>query len=251
MKTKVARSNVLNLDNPFKLVVVLTQYKRQNLKKQIMAVKQQTLKPDIIIVFQNDRHEEVSSYAASENIYLVRSDFNTKYFGRFAYCLGLKADYVIIMDDDIIPGVSCFEHYVSQVEEYNGIMGANGRIANLNSAHAKLKKPKDVGIRDQTVEVDFVGHLWCFKHEWLRYMFMTPISTLETGEDMHFCFSAKLHGGIRSFAASQPTERSLSDTKYNYLGIDAFASYKTTPLQIRTAVEEYFVRYGLEFIESN
>ena len=40
-------------------------------------------------------------------------------------------------------------------------------------------------------KVDFVGHLWCFKKDWLYYMFSIKPFTFDTGEDMHLCFTSK------------------------------------------------------------
>jgi hypothetical protein len=69
-----------------KLLVVLTQYKRNNLEKQLEQINNQTLKPDYLVVFQNENHVDISYLKEKYNFIHVKSDFNTKFFGRFAIC---------------------------------------------------------------------------------------------------------------------------------------------------------------------
>lgn len=250
-KNEVKVGETTCLDTRLDLVVILTQFKRNNLEAQLKSIQNQTRKPDRIYVFQNGDFVDINDKIEGPNVYLVKSDFNTKYFGRFAYCFTFRAENIIIMDDDIIPGKYCFEHYLSELDRLNSIIGGNGRIATINENFEKLIKPPDVGIRPKTTKVDFVGHLWCFKQEWLKAMFITEPLTLETGEDMHFCFSAKLHFGIQSYVASQPKKSTLSDISHNYHGTDENASYKTTTNESRIDVEKYFASLGLKFIKEN
>ena len=93
-------------------------------------------------------------------------------FGRFSYCLNLPVDICIIMDDDIIPAKNCFKNYIEQCINLNGIIGGNGRPINCdNKTMQKFNINYDeIGIRPSKM-VDFVGHLWCFKKDWLYYMF--------------------------------------------------------------------------------
>ena len=99
--------------------------------------------------------------------------------------------------------------------------------------------------------MDFVGHLWCFKKEWLYYMFSVPPLTYDTGEDMHLCFSCKLLGNIDSYSGKQSTRDDCCDIMNNQLADDNFSSFKTTPKQLRVDVEQYWMDKGLKFIEKN
>ena len=92
-----------------KTLLVLTQYKRNNLKKQLDSVKNQSLKPDYVVVFQNENHKDISELKKEYEFIHMKSDYNTKYFGRFAACFTYPVDMCIIMDDDIIPGNKCLK----------------------------------------------------------------------------------------------------------------------------------------------
>ena len=240
-----------SLDEKYAFVVILTQFKRSNLKLQLQAIQRQTLAPDAIFVVQNGSYIDITEERNHYQFHHIHNHYNTKYFGRFSFCLGISADQVIVMDDDIIPGERCFEHYLSELQRLNGIIGGNGRLSVLNANREQLKTPPDTGVRDTSVLVDFVGHLWCFKHEWLRAMFSIKPHTLDTGEDMHFCFSAKEVLNVPSYTASQSSRAQMCDTSENVLGTDQYASFKKTPDANRVAVEKYFLERGLIFVEKN
>lgn len=233
-----------------KTCLILTQYKRKHLREQLLAIKKQTLKPDYLIVFQNENHVNIKKLKEEFDFIHVKSDYNTKYFGRFSYCFNIPADIFLILDDDIIPGNKCVLNYVNQCVKLNSIIGGNGRYGYFNKNKNKLKKIKDVGLRNLT-EVDFVGHLWCFKKEWLHYMFAIKPYTYDTSEDMHFCFSAKLLGNIKCYFAQQANIQECCDLKMNGYATDAFSSYKTTKTELRESVEKYFLEKGLKLIEKN
>lgn len=234
-----------------KFLVVLTQYKRKHLEEQLKAIKNQTLQPDYLVVFQNEKHVDISDLKEKYGFLHVYNDFNTKFFGRFATCFSYPVDLCIVMDDDIIPGKECFEWYTKRCMDLNGIMGGNGRfgIKNKKGKQLNLHYEGETGIRKKTLEMDFVGHLWCFKKEWLHYMFAIKPYTYDTGEDMHLCFSSKVLGGIKSYACSQDTNEKVSDTRGNKYASDDFSSFKNTSNNLRADVEEYFVKeHGLKMV---
>lgn len=233
------------------LLCILTLYKRNYVEEQLKRVFSQTLKPDIVVVFQNGNYVDIESLKSKYKFYHVKSDYNTKFFGRFSYCLSFNADICIVMDDDIFPGTKCFERYVKECNEKNAIIGGNGRHSHLNPNKKTLLVSPETGIR-KTREFDFVGHLWCFKHEWLYYMFAIKPITLDTGEDMHLCFSAKKLGNIRSFVCGHDNLEQFCDQSYGRYASDEFASYKSTPKESRVNIEKYFRDViGLKFLEHN
>ena len=232
-----------------KILVLLTQYKRSNLELQLKALKNQTMTIDYLVVFQNENHIDITKLKKEYNFIHIHSDYNTKFFGRFAACISFPVDICIVMDDDIIPGSNCIKNHVDQCIELNGIIGGNGRIGDLNKNYKQLYKPPDTGLRSSHTLVDFVGHLWCFKKDWLYYMFSIKPLTFDTGEDMHLCFASKLLGNIKSYTAKQDKYEDLSDTYNNQLAIDMHATWRTPCDKIRYTVEEYFIKnYNLELI---
>ena len=235
-----------------KLLVVLTQYKRNHLEKQLIQIKKQSIQPDFLVVFQNENHVDISDLKEKYNFIHIKSDFNTKYFGRFATCFTFPVDICMVLDDDIIPGPNCLKNYMEQCLELNSIIGGNGRFGINNPNKPKLNQPPDIGKRRNHLLVDFVGHLWCFKKDWLHYMFTIKPFTYDTGEDMHLCFSSKVLGNINSYTAKQNNPDDMCDITYNNLATDEHSSYKITSSELRSNVEKYFIEnHKLKLISKN
>ena len=138
-----------------KLLVVLTQYKRTHLERQLQALQKQTLKPDFLVVFQNESHVDITDLKQKYDFIHIHNDYNTKFFGRFAACFSFPVDVCVVFDDDMIPGEKCLESYVNQCVSLDGIIGGNGRYAYKNGP---ISQPPDIGLRPR-IKVDFVGHV--------------------------------------------------------------------------------------------
>lgn len=229
----------------YRVGVLLTQWKRNHLEVQLSQVVNQSMKPDYIVVYQNENHVDVSHIVQKYDAIHVKSDFNTKYFGRFAYFFTLPVDICIVMDDDIIPGVNCFQTYVEQCVQKNSIIGGNGRHSFYNEQN--LPTVPEYGIRP-SMKYDFVGHLWCFKKDWLYMMFSIKPYTFDTGEDMHLCYSCKLLGHINSFTAEHKTNDESCDIACNGLSADQVASFLSTPRTLRCDVEKFWQSKGITFL---
>ena len=91
-----------------KVLVILTQYKRNYLEQQLKSIKEQTLKPDYLVVFQNENHHNIEHLKSKYDFIHIKSDYNTKYFGRFSICFSFPVDICVVMDDDDILGGNRF-----------------------------------------------------------------------------------------------------------------------------------------------
>jgi hypothetical protein len=232
-------------------LVLLTVYKRNYIEKQLECIYNQTLKPDYIIVFQNENHISIEHLKSKYNFIHIKSDYNTKFYGRFTYCINFPVDICIIMDDDIFPAKHCIENYINQCIHLNSIIGGNGRPINRNKD--VLDKfnidYEEIGIR-KSKKVDFVGHMWCFKKDWLYYMFSIKPYTFDTGEDIHLCLSCKVKGNIDSYIAAHKTNDDICDTSNGIYYADDFASFKYTSNELRNNVAQYFItKFNLEPLE--
>ena len=234
------------------LAVLLTVYKRDNIRKQLLRMERQTLQPAKYIIFQNEDHVGIPSIRDLNGVPvdLIRKKENTKYFGRFEHLLSESTDAFAVLDDDILPGSNFLSHYRSIQLLTQGIVGGNGRIGINNPNRDKITQPRDFGPRFCTRKVDFVGHAWFFEAQSLKDMWSIEPLTIDTGEDMHLCFSAYLRSGKESFVPRQVSLSNQVDTSMNKLASDNFSSYKSTPKPLRREVENYFVKLGYTYLGS-
>ena len=150
--------------NQYNIVAILTAYKRDYFKEQINSLINQTMKPEKIIIFNNgelDLNYLKGMYGPIVSI--INSDLNTKFWGRFAIANLLNSTYILMLDDDTIPGSQWIDNCLRLCEDKNCIVTGNGRsIDNMISLG-------DSGRVDEDTKVGFGGHSWFYKKEWLQY----------------------------------------------------------------------------------
>ncbi len=179
--------------------VVLTCYKRpQVLSQQLAAIKNQTLKPRRIFLYQDG----IDDYYKIELNDKILSEFDAckisaKNFGvwkRFEFAEEIcKSPYVCIFDDDTIPGERWLENCHVNMMQNRGVFVTNGiLIRNFENYREKRiwagwKLPNA-----ETCAVDFGGHSWFFEREYLKSMLSKSWSKKYklVGEDMTLSFAA-------------------------------------------------------------
>jgi hypothetical protein len=79
---------------------------------------------------------------------------------------------------------------------------------------------------EETMRVDYVGHAWFFKREWLSHLWREKPPTWDNGEDIHFSYTAQKYGGIQTYCPPHPPEdKSLHGSLLGYeLGVDSKAT---------------------------
>ena len=211
------------------ITVILNSYRRPyNLRRQVAALRSQTVQPKEIWLWVN-AHEDNEGWDYS-NLGIDRifnNDHNWKFFGRFAGALLADTEYVAIFDDDTIPGEKWFENCLDTMLEYEGIMGSAGYVQ--TGPRALQYEPDRAGWprkNEETMRVDYVGHAWFFKREWLSHLWREKPITWDNGEDIHFSYTAQKYGGIQTYCPPHPpADKELHGSLYGYeLGVDSKAT---------------------------
>ena len=209
------------------ITVILNSYRRPyNLKMQVEAIKSQTIKPKEIWLWVN-AHEDNKGFNYSDLGVdkIFNNDFNWKFYGRFAAALLADTEYVSIFDDDTIPGTKWFENCLNTMKTHEGILGANGltQTGPYSIQYDRGGWPKQ---NIETERVDYVGHCWFFKRDWLQYMWKEKPPTWDNGEDMHFSYSVQKYAGLQTYCPPHPpSDKELHGSILgNELGIDSKAT---------------------------
>lgn len=210
------------MDNPqttdFDVSVVLNLYKRpENLELQLKAIEEQTLKPKEILLYQDGTSDTVKIPDNLEDKFnfIEISPENIGVWGRFNFAKKANSKYVCVFDDDTIPGKSWLENCHSEMLKNEGLYGTIG----IMLEEGMEKYPESGYFRigwdgniDKTIQVDFVGHSWFFKKDWLNYLFegTEELQKIKiAGEDIGF--SMKLQQkGIKTFVPPHPPDDTSS-----------------------------------------
>ena len=183
----------------------------------------QTLKPKHIFVcflglpkeksFMIQAFKEL--FGNLDNVYIVESNFNFKYIGRYQIALGAPDDYVVMLDDDRFPMPNYCKRMIEVISQEECLVQQSGWVLNTsnNKVH-KFGRPADKirytvkGVadmggtfldasesinktdRDRLFNADYLCGGIVFRRDSLKYLFSQPFPT-RTGEDIAFCFRAK------------------------------------------------------------
>jgi len=195
------------------ITVILSVYKRlYNLEAQFNAILKQTIKPKYIYIFQDgiDGEEivEIPSCIKEKVDVLRKSNINVGVWGRFKFAQEVSTKYVCIFDDDTIPGKKWLENCLECMDKQEGLFGTNGVVLSGFNKYP-FSGFYNIGWQnpmDCIQEVDFVGHSWFLKTEWIKLLFKNTeeLQKFKTaGEDM--TLSAKLlENNIHTFVPPHP-----------------------------------------------
>jgi hypothetical protein len=187
---------------------VLNVYKRSAIfEDQLNAVKNQSIKPIEILVWENGT--ETVPTDLRNGLMIARSNHNFGVWARFAYALNASGDFICVIDDDTIPGIKWFENCIETINETPGLLGARGVIFDNKYSYSMNH---DVGIyspNENTTQVDIVGHSWFFKKDWL-YKFWScaedKFNDELAGEDIHFSYVMQKILGLPTLVPKHPIE---------------------------------------------
>ena len=167
-------------------LVILTLYKDTLLlDSQLNHIYNQSLTPSFVIVYQINPSLNIEHLKEKYNFIHVLQD-NTIKFEKFFKCLSYDVEYCIFMDDFIIPGLKCFQNYITQCENLNSIIGAKGyRVNDKNNIFSKKENHL----------MDYVSCLVCIKKQHIPYAFsmISPCYDVNISEYIHLCVSNKIH----------------------------------------------------------
>jgi GT2 family glycosyltransferase len=220
-----------------KIVAVLTAYKRDYFSEQISSLLGQTISLDKIIILNNGNLDlSHLKQTFGDKINLINSELNTKFWGRFAIANLLNTEYILMLDDDTIPGSKWVENCLRLSLEKNCIVTGNGRSIDNTICWG------DGGHVNEDTKIGFGGHSWFYKKDWLQYFITEKPLNYNTGEDITFSALCKIKGNIDTWIPKQSGETSAH--KGSYSG-DIHASFRQNDWDlVRNEMCQYFIKMG-------
>lgn len=210
--------------------VLVTSFRRPHtLRKQLAAIRGQSLAPARIVVFHNHGGVEPDRDALRE-CEVVACNFNSGVWPRMAFAAwAFKNEYVCVFDDDTVPGPKWFENCMSCLDSSTiDLCGATGVIFHEGQRH--LREYVGGHGNKEAVDVDIVGHSWFAP----RYVYCRAVGTPRpvpmhdtAGEDYHLSYSVQLQG-CRTVVPAQPFDApDMHGSLHRNLGVDGVALWST------------------------
>ena len=244
------------------ITVILTGYRRpDNLKEQLLAIRNQTIQPEEIFFFQDAATPPVKfDLSLLEGINHIKNTKNIGVWGRFAVGFWAKTKYVCVFDDDTIPGARWLENCMTTIQTHRGLLGTIGIIFNLHDDYRHyISRVGWDNPNDMTMEVDIVGHSWFFEREWLTVFWKDSDHSAQfskVGEDIHFSFMLQKYLGLKTYVPPHPADDmslfgSLPDRAFK-LGVNEEAvSYSPNNQQFMNTYLQACIKNGFRLLASD
>lgn len=188
------------------VTVILNVFKRsKSLEQQLAAIKAQSVPVDKILVWENGVESVPDSLR--EGLVISRASENLGVWARFAYALNAETEFILMLDDDTIPGSRWIENCLNTMALTPGLLGTRGLIFVEPSSYSINLEAGVHSPNSEVTEVDIVGHAWFFKREWLaaywaEYAVKFPEAL--AGEDIHFSFAIQKNLGLPTLVPPHP-----------------------------------------------
>tara|TARA_R100001460_G_scaffold108195_2_gene158603 strand:+ start:2502 stop:3233 length:732 start_codon:yes stop_codon:yes gene_type:complete len=209
------------------ITVILNCFRRpEYLEEQIEAIRSQSVKPAEIWLWINHHPDNESFNFEKLSVdKIVKSSHNFKFHGRFALANLVKTKYVVLFDDDTIPGSEWFKNCVNTMDELGPcILGGVG--VRLEGPSYRPHTRIGWSHPNESIEqVDLAGHCWFFPSNVMRVFWNATLS-LDNCEDMQLSYAARMVG-LKTYVPPHPKEKTdmWSSTK-GHIGEDSKASSK-------------------------
>jgi hypothetical protein len=190
------------------ITVILNGYKRSShFERQLNAIKNQTLRPKEIMLWQN-KGDEFNSNLTEQTTH-ANCNKNLGVWARFAFALNAKTEYICVFDDDTIPGSRWLENCYDTIQKYDGLLGTIGvKFLDPNNYVNNVRVGWDRPNKNVEV-VDIVGHSWFFKREDLATFWreLPDINHSQlVGEDMHFSYTLQKYTNKKTYVPPHPPD---------------------------------------------
>lgn len=217
------------MQNKSDITVIINGFRRgRNLNEQIKAIKNQSIKPEEIMLWYNYPGSIFKyNFLAISKTTAAISNHNFGVWARFYYSLNAKTKYICIFDDDTIPGSKWLENCLNTIKTHRGLLGTVGLIFGSDTDYYTHQRFGWTNPNQETKQVDIVGHSWFFEKEFLtafcRELPLLPAKIF--GEDIHFSYTLQKYLSLNTYVPPHPENDktmwgSLKGTK---LGIDNHA----------------------------
>jgi len=235
------------------ITAILNGYKRpQFLKEQVEALRNQTIKPKEIMLWQNN--SEGFDKELTDSLITASCNHNMGVWARFMFALNAKTEYICIFDDDTIPGDMWFENCLETMKTHEGLLGTVGLLYNSPDTYHHNYRYGWADINnDETIRVDIVGHAWFFKREWLSAYFreLPPTDITIVGEDMHFSYMIQKYLGLNTYVPPHPSnnKRLWGSIKGMEMGLEANAlSFNHENMRLMNVYHNMLVNRGFKLV---
>lgn len=191
--------------------VIPFHYRRpENLEPQLESIQKQSVDVDEIIIGHLESDEYDYNFPDGMKVVHFHKDPGLRAKFITALTSSFDTDFVFIIDDDIILGKKSIENILNSYSEKPGVYGGLGfELEGENwYEHRAGREPKPHGQNESIKKVDFIGHSWFLKREWVSLYLSEPcpLDVFSGTDDIWFSY-VMWKNSIDSYSPPNPPNK--------------------------------------------
>lgn len=194
LEEQIARAQAEAVD----LTVFITCYRRPHLlRPQVAALQSSSAQPQAVVAWVNGAGQLQLDESVLDQVATVMSPVNWGAWSRFMFALEATTEYVLILDDDCIPGPEWMKTALEAMKDAPGVYAALGGYFTEDdpASLAVIGPGQPVDGHDGLLPVDVGIGGWLLKREWLWELAQRPLARgLTTGWDIHISAVMQANG---------------------------------------------------------
>ncbi len=191
------------------ITAIVNVFRRENiLDQQIEAIRNQSIPPNSIIIWNNgNKKVDLTKYKDDPFYKVFDCNYNSGVWPRFIISQLANTEYICVFDDDTIPGNNWFKNCMDCMTKKEALYGTIGVIFKDTNKYDVFRRYGWDGNDNEPQPVDIVGHSWFFKKEWISYFTLEPPKVNEyfsVGEDINFSLMLQKYANISTYVPPHP-----------------------------------------------
>lgn len=237
--------------NDHSIGVVLPQFKRTWLERQLESLLNGTQQASQIIVLQGMQFQDyqplLRAWPRVGHIWMTNWD--SPFFFRFLAPLLLTTHYVHNIDDDVVFARRTLERLNAMIDQHGSPVGVQGRVVSHSDFRTGLFNQTMIEwLKDRRIDGDFLCNSYGGVLESVKVFWRYRPYTQSNGEDIHYSLSNSVECG--GHVRVLPIERVEEDVENH--GWDAVATYrKGGHFAVRGRIIRSWAFRGAEFINDS
>jgi glycosyltransferase involved in cell wall biosynthesis len=195
------------------ITVIIPSFRRhENIPIIIDRLKNQTCKPDRIIVWNDNSGDYAKEFKIDDkDVEVINTNSNFYTFGAYLAAYTANTSYVAIIDDDMAPGPKWLEFCLRMQKDTPGLYGSYGVIFSTKNSYVPNRHMKSKCIdKEKLIEVDMIGTSYFIPYKAINCFLSERPPAFPSISDMHLCYTSQKYGNFKTYLIYPSNEEEMA-----------------------------------------
>jgi len=190
-------------------VIIPSYRRRENLKLFIERIKEFSYPIERLMIWDNNYNKNDPLFIEDDELDVEVINSSTNRWGSYAaHTLGglTNSDYILLCDDDRLPGPKSVEYLIKLQEDYPGLYVDRGVILKSERSYMPNERIKSKPEGKEPLQVDMGGGVYFYPNDITRCYFSELPPVFIAISDIHLSYVAQKYGNYKVYVPFPPEE---------------------------------------------